>query len=359
MCLPASELAPVDLALVDRFQRDLPLIPRPYQAMGKAIGISESSVIARLARHHASGIVSRVGAVFKPHSIGMSTLAAMAVPRQAVDSVATLVNGYPAINHNYEREHRYNLWFVAVGEDESAVESVLLDIESRTGLPVLRLPLLRDFHIDLGFSLAGTTKVGRRPARPVGMVGRQSLSTEEQQLVAALNPGLPFVSRPFREIARAIGSSENNVIGHLEAWLAAGIIRRLGVVVRHHELGYRANGMVVWDIDDSTLASAGRQLATFPWVTLCYQRPRRLPEWPYNLFTMVHGLNKAAVAAQVAQMAAEAKIEEAPRETLFSTRRFKQTGARYCAGSRSGLSESAANGPHHAGPSVSACTGSD
>ena len=299
--------------------------------MGEAVGLSEASVISRLARYQSLGLVSRIGVVFKPHSIGMSTLAAMAVPDQELEEVAALVNGYSAVNHNYEREHRYNLWFVAAGEDSNAVEGVLADIESRTRVPVLRLPLVRDFHIDLGFSLAPASSACeiRRRAQPLERDTKHTLSEEERQLVSALDPGLPLVSRPFREIALRAGTREVAVIRRLEHWLLLGVIRRVGIVVRHRELGYRANGMVVWDLHDSTVAEAGRQLATFPWVTLCYQRPRQRPSWPYNLFTMVHGKDRAAVLGQVERMASEAGVANIPRETLFSVRRFKQTGARY------------------------------
>ncbi len=111
----------------------------------------------------------------------------------------------------------------------------------------------------------------------------------------------------------------------------AGAIRRLGVIVRHRELGYRANAMVVWDVPDADARDAGARLAALPFVTLCYRRPRRLPHWPYNLFSMIHGRDRATVRKLVRRAAAEAGLEAAAREVLFSRRRFKQRGARYTA----------------------------
>jgi DNA-binding Lrp family transcriptional regulator len=325
----ASTLSQLDFELVDRFQRDLPLMSRPYAEMGEQLGVSEWTVIAQLARLRSAELVSRVGAVFRPHSIGCSTLAALAAPPADLDRVAALVNAYPAVNHNYEREHRFNLWFVVAAGNAEAVEAVLLDIEQRTGLGVLRLPLVRDFHIDLGFPLGGVRPAAPRPMDALQTLHPAPLGDADRRLVRVLEPGLPLVSRPYRELGLQVHQPESEVIESLRRWLATGVIRRLGVVVRHHELGYRANGMVVWDLPDNEVDAAGWRLARFPWVTLCYRRPRRLPYWRYNLFTMIHGQDRHTVLGQLEHMARETGLVAAPREALFSLRRFKQRGARY------------------------------
>lgn len=146
--------APVDFRLLNGWQRDFPLVPRPYQAIAGALGISEADVMARLARLQTEGSLSRVGAVVRPNSIGASTLAAMAVPPDRLDEVAERVSARPEVNHNYEREHRLNLWFVVTAATPAHVQAVLRAIEAETGLPVLDLPLEREYHIDLGFDLA-------------------------------------------------------------------------------------------------------------------------------------------------------------------------------------------------------------
>ncbi|NIO40811.1 MAG: Lrp/AsnC family transcriptional regulator [Burkholderiales bacterium] len=139
--------------LLNDFQRVFPLCARPFAEIARQLGISEAETIDSLRSLSEAGAVSRVGAVFRPHRIGTSTLAAMAVPASRLEEVATMVSDYPEVNHNYEREHRYNLWFVAVAPHEAALARVLSDIERRSGLPVLRLPMLEDYHIDLGFDL--------------------------------------------------------------------------------------------------------------------------------------------------------------------------------------------------------------
>lgn len=158
------------------------------------------------------------------------------------------------------------------------------------------------------------------------------ITERDRCLIAALERGLPLAAEPFRAIADVCGMDEAEVISRVEALQGAGLIKRFGLVVRHHELGYRANGMVVWDVPDAEVRAFGQKFAAFPFVTLCYQRPRCLPDWPYNLFCMVHGRERTEVLAQVAGMADATDAADIPHEVLFSTRRFKQRGAVYFSG---------------------------
>ena len=143
----------LDKRLLNDFQRDFPLSPRPYAELAERLGTSEAEVLQSLACLQEKGMVSRVGPVFAPGRVGVSTLAAMAVPPGRLEAVAELVSGYPEVNHNYEREHRFNLWFVVTSPDRIHLKAVLAEIEARSGLPVMALPLLADYHIDLGFQL--------------------------------------------------------------------------------------------------------------------------------------------------------------------------------------------------------------
>ncbi len=143
----------LDRRLLDEFQRDFPLVPRPYAILAERLGVAEEAVIERLTRLTSEGAISRVGAVFKPHAAGSSTLAAMAVPPERLEEVADLVSAYPEVNHNYERENRLNLWFVVAAPDQERLEAVLAEIKARTSINVLDLRLLAEYHIDLGFGL--------------------------------------------------------------------------------------------------------------------------------------------------------------------------------------------------------------
>ena len=152
---------------------------------------------------------------------------------------------------------------------------------------------------------------------------------EDRRLLAVIEDGLPIVSRPYREIGRRLGLGEDEVIARLAALIERGIVKRLGLVVRHHELGYAANAMVVWDVADDAAADVGRRMSAYPFVTLCYRRPRRLPRWPYNLFCMIHGKDRETVLAQIDRLRREAELTAIPYAVLFSRTRFKQQGARY------------------------------
>ena len=142
--------------LLNDWQRDLPLVPRPYAAIARALGLDEAAVIERLAALRERGAISRVGAVVRPNVAGASTLAAMAVPQARLQVVAQIVSSHDEVNHNYEREHRLNLWFVVTAADRERVAAVLAAIERESGLPVMDLPLAAEYRIDLGFDLKWT-----------------------------------------------------------------------------------------------------------------------------------------------------------------------------------------------------------
>ncbi len=317
----------LDFQLLNDFQRDFPLCPAPFAELAARLGVAEKVVLGRLESLRREGKISRVGAVFAPKRIGASTLAAMAVPSDRLEAVANAVNRFPEVNHNYEREHRYNLWFVVTAASEGRLQASLGAIEKAAGYPLLALPLVEEFHIDLGFCLNGGQQKCVAAARPVQPAAL--MDEAERRLVSVLQEGLPLFIRPFALIAERIGASESDVLGRIGRWLEEGAIKRFGVVVRHHELGYRANAMLVHDIADEQVSELGRALAEEPAVTLCYRRPRRLPDWPYNLFCMIHGRERSEVEATIAELRQRHGLQDTPHEILFSLTRFKQNGARY------------------------------
>ncbi|HMV18566.1 MAG TPA: Lrp/AsnC family transcriptional regulator [Zoogloea sp.] len=314
-----------DFHLLNDFQRGFPLRAEPWAALAAHLGCGADEVMQRLARLRDSGKISRVGPVFAPNRLGASTLAAMAVPPAELPRVAALVSAFAGVNHNYRREHRFNLWFVAAAADERALNGLLAAIGSATGCPPVALPLVEEFHIDLGFDLANGRRTRHKPA-PVGM--KRALSAAEWRLVEALQDGLPWVPRPYRAVADAAGLNEEDVLATLAAWLAEGTLRRFGVVVRHRELGWDANAMCVWAVPEAAVSAAGRALAAQDGVSLCYRR-RTAPEWPYSLFCMLHGRSRAEVEARRMTVADAAGVAGYPSAVLFSTDCYKQCGARY------------------------------
>jgi DNA-binding Lrp family transcriptional regulator len=312
----------LEFRLLNEFQRDFPLTPAPFADIAARLGSDEATVLAVVKRLQDEGAISRVGAVFAPRAVGASTLAALAVPRERLEEVAAQVSAYRGVNHNYEREHIYNLWFVATAANEGALDALLQDIGATTGLVPIALPLLEEFHIDLGFDLIHGGKVQHTARR----CETRPTSAEDQRLIASLQSGLPLVSRPFVQLGETSGFAETALLERLAGWLDDGCIKRFGVVVRHHELGYKANAMVVFDVPDDEVGEVGQRLAREPGVTLCYRRQRHLPHWRSNLFCMVHGRSREAVEPVIERLC---RIAGHPCEALFSLRRFKQCGARY------------------------------
>ena len=317
----------LEFRLLNDFQRDFPLCPAPFAELAARLGVGERTVIGGLEKLRREGKISRVGAVFAPKRIGASTLAAMAVPPEQLEAVAVAVNRFPEVNHNYEREHRYNLWFVVTAGSEGRLQATLGAIEKAAGYPLLALPLLEEFHIDLGFPLHGSA--AKQVATAHAVQPQAPIGEEERRLVSVLQEGLPLFMRPFALIAERIGASENEVMSRIGSWLENGAIKRFGVVVRHRELGYTANAMLVHDIPDDRVGDIGRALAEEPAVTLCYRRPRVLPEWPYNLFCMIHGRERAEVESIIADLRHRHGLADCAHDVLFSLTRFKQNGARY------------------------------
>jgi DNA-binding Lrp family transcriptional regulator len=158
----------------------------------------------------------------------------------------------------------------------------------------------------------------------------ERLSETERAVLGLVEGGLPLTARPYEALGARIGLPEADVIEAIARLRRRGFIKRFGLVVRHHELGYRANAMVVWDVPDRDVGEIGRLMATFPFVTLCYRRPRRLPDWPYNLFCMIHAKDRGEARAHVGDLVSDLDLGDIPHEILFSRRRFKQRGARYC-----------------------------
>jgi DNA-binding Lrp family transcriptional regulator len=318
--------------LLNESQRGFPLTQAPYATLAAQLGSTQARVIDLLAVLRERGVLSRVGAVFAPGAIGASTLAAIDVPAGQLRHAACVVSARPEVNHNYEREGRPNLWFVLTAESEVAVASAAREIEAGVGCgPVLLLPLIEEYRIDLGFALdedPGTCSCARMSAVP-----RPVLSHADRRLIAALQPGLALHPHPYRLLAREAGMTQRAVLQRLREWIQCGVVRRLGLVLRHRELGYRDNAMVVWDVPDALVSDIGHALSQQPGVTLCYRRRRAPGHWPFNLYCMIHGRERHEVLARLEAMTRACGLDRYPSRVLFSRTRFKQRGAHYVPGS--------------------------
>ena len=366
---PAS--APLAERLLNGWQRGFPLTERPFARIGLAQHATEAEVIDACAQLLEQGVISRIGGVWAPGAGGAAALCAMAVPTDRLQAVAELVNAQPGVNHNYEREHARNLWFVATATDAARLNEMLTAIERASGLSVLRMKMVRPYRIDLGFDLGpalrlpppgegrdggppplpGEPPLASTPALPQRGRERADLNQKRagahgphadaslqrpaprvearhQPLAALVEDGLPLMPEPFALWAARLGCTVDEVLRQLQAWLDAGTLRRFGLVVRHHEVGFAANAMTVFDAPDDEVDALGARLAAQPGITLCYRR-ERATGWRYNLYCMVHGRSRDETLALIHAAIAGAGLHALPREVLFSRRRFKQTGPRY------------------------------
>ena len=160
------------------------------------------------------------------------------------------------------------------------------------------------------------------------MTALGAMDATDRRLVQALQGGLALVPRPYHAVGDGLGVSAGEVMARLEAMLARGAIRRVGAVPNHYALGYRANCMTVWDVDDAAVDALGRRVGALEFVSHCYRRPRHPPLWPYNLFAMVHGHTRAEVESMAGRIAALLGPAARGRDILYSTRILKKTGLR-------------------------------
>jgi len=372
-----DRIDPIDLALLDGFQRDFPLESRPFARIAQRLGLSEAEVIDRLSRMQAMGRIARVGGTVRPNTAGASTLAALAVPEERIEAVAAIVGAETGVNHSYLREDDWNLWFVATALDAAALAAMLARIGARVapvlsganpspdgaslprvgregGSPSIRgadpvnvspnpsprrggevpgpavahqlldLRLVRSFNIDLGFPLKGerVAMPGRRGVEATVLRG------DDRPLLDALSGGLDLTPQPWAALALRLGRDETAILARVAVLLAAGILTRLGVIVRHRALGFTANAMVVWDVPEAATLAAGQALAALPGVTLAYERRPVAGVWPYRLYCMIHARSRAEAGEVLAAARALPALSGVDHRVLFSTRCFKQSGAR-------------------------------
>ncbi|MBU3724684.1 MAG: Lrp/AsnC family transcriptional regulator [Burkholderiaceae bacterium] len=311
------------MELINRYQRDFPLSAAPFADIGRIQGLTDQQVMQAYRDALDSGAVSRLGGVFHQSAGGASTLAAMAVPPDRLHAVAAQVSAEPGVNHNYEREHHFNLWFVLTAQNQLRLQQTLNRLELATGLPIMVLPMVRPYRIDLAFDLNGSTASHTQGGSKAPV---RVIREDEVPLAALVEEGLTICPRPFDVWAQEIGWPVEQVLSSLQEWLDTGLLRRFGTVVRHHEFGFDANAMTVFEVPAAQVDSFGLALAQQPEVTLSYQRVTA-KSWSYNLYCMVHGRDRATVCNTITDLIQRCGLQAYPHAVLFSLQRFKQQGA--------------------------------
>jgi DNA-binding Lrp family transcriptional regulator len=326
----------IDAAIIDEFQSGFPVSEQPFERVGEQLGVSGETALERITRLRDMGLFRRFGPVLNPPVIGSSTLAAVSVPESRFDEVAAVINEFQQVNHNYARDHEWNMWFVVTAGSRAKRDEIIAEIEARTGCSVLVLPMLTDYYIDLEFPVVNSDRFAREgnigetdaSATRISEDAVVDLTDLDRRLLLEIQSGFPLTATPYRDVAESIDADTDAVRTAIERLRSDGCIKRIGCVVNHIATGFDSNCMVVWDVPDEQLDAVGQRAGTLPYVTLCYHRPRRPGQsWPYNLFTMIHGRDSEAVERQIDELAAD--YIPFDHDRLHSTETLKQTGARY------------------------------
>ena len=319
----------ISRVLLDRIQRSFPLVPDPFSALAEGLGIDGSEVRRRIDLFKQEKLIRQISAIFNTGALGYrSSLVAMAVPESDLDRAVAAVNRYPGVSHNYLRpDASYDMWFTVAVPPGQSVEDVVRELsESSGGWPTLVLPALRKYKLAVvldvleeGEGDGGEERSDELP--PVEATSAFQPTDENIRIVRCVQEDLPLVERPFRNWADTLNTTEDSLLELISQWLGRGVMRRFAAVLNHRQVGFSANGMVVWNCPPERIDDSGRILATHAEVSHCYYRPS-YPEWPYNLYAMVHG-RSVDECRRIAAKLGNA-IGRNDHKILFSTREFKK-----------------------------------
>ena len=320
--------------IINGLQSGFPLVRRPFAEAAAGLEMDEARLIDGVDALLKEGFLSRFGPLFNAERMGGGlTLAAMAVPEDDFERATAAVNAFPEVAHNYARDHALNMWFVVATETAAALPEVLARIEREAGYPVFNLPKLQEYH--LGFKVhldaqgIDTVPLAMDPGvPPFGSDPGEPPDATDRAIITATQAGLPLMPHPYDAVADQVGLTADAVMTRLAQMIKRGWVRRIGVVPNHYRLGLRGNGMSVWALPDDQVDTLGRQVGALGFVSHCYRRPTHLPEWPFNLFAMVHGRDRAAVAEKAARIERLLRPELRAHALLYSSRILKKTGLR-------------------------------
>lgn len=336
MQLSDPKLSPLERDFINNYQGNFPLEERPFALIAQQLSCTENKLIETVNNLKNQKLLSRFGPLYDAARLGGGlTLAAIAVPEDQYEDVTARVNSYAEVAHNYRRQHELNMWFVLATETPEEIAQIISSIEKTTGLTVYNFPKQQEFYIGLWLHLSAD---GKHHTMPVPLaretdtaVNSGQLDDIDRKLISLTQTGLAIEHSPYQKLANELGLTQLEVIQRLKNMLSNGIIRRVGAVPNHYKLGLTANGMTVWEVDDNKVAELGNIIGQLDFVSHCYQRPRHLPMWRYNLFAMVHGANKDEVNDKEKQIKNVLGENCKAHETLFSSAILKKTGLRLAA----------------------------
>jgi len=328
-------LSELDRELLNAVQWDFPLDPRPFAVLAERLGITEPEVRARVAHVKEAGVLRQLSAIFDTRALGYgSSLVAAKIDSDRVDEAAAVISEHPGVSHNYKRNHAFNLWYTIAVPPGDVLQDHVDVLHEQSGSLVTRvLPTLKLFKIGVKLDMTGKTAANakaevlehERPERRAEMPA-PDLTDLEVATISIVQEDLPLVERPFAAQAETVGCGEAEVLEMLASFKERNLMRRFAAVMNHRSAGYKANAMGVWAVPDERLEEIGPQMAGFARVSHCYRRPV-YDDWPYSVFTMVHGLNARDCEDTIAAIRDETGVDE--YALLWSVKEYKKTRVRY------------------------------
>ena len=325
-----------DRALLNAIQNQFPIAIHPYQILGEAVGTTEEDAFKRIQCLRQEGLIRRLGGVFDSRRLGYySTLCTAKVSEEKIPILAKLLTDIPGVTHNYLRNHEYNVWFTLIARSKAVAESTLQTIRDVLGVAgIYSLPATRFFKINVNFdfNLSEDDKMAMIEDADLRIVKKPknsspyALSSEEIALIRVLQGNLPDSMTPFNVLAEALQWQVGEVISIGNRLLEADVVRRFGAVLRHQKAGFVANAMGVWQVDPEQADEVGEIMARFKEVSHCYERPT-LPDWPYSLFTMIHGRNVEDCGEVMKRISLATGVKT--YSMLFSTVELKKSSMQY------------------------------
>lgn len=326
------ELTPIDRKLLTRIQDDFPLHERPFQVFGKDYGISEEEALERIQAMKQSNIIRQISAIFDTRSMGYkSSLVAAKADPQRIRDTAEVINEHPGVTHNYRRNHEFNLWFtIAVTPHsqlglEKTVElvGILSKAQSIRIMPTLKLYKIGvnlDMTVDVNLAKSEDSIYNEEK------VNRQELSKEDIAVILELQEDIQLIHEPFKSMAQNLGISQERLFDMAKELVQKGKMRRFAAILHHRRAGFMANAMGVWNVPPDQIDEMGSMMAKFKAVSHCYRRPT-YPDWPYALFSMVHGKTEEECEKILETIAQETGIKD--HQALYSTTEYKKTRMKY------------------------------
>jgi DNA-binding Lrp family transcriptional regulator len=289
-------------------------------------------VMRRIRRLRELGIVRQISPIFDTRKLGYkSSLVAVRADPERLEEAAAIINTHPGVSHNYRRDHYFNMWFTIAVPPEQDLETEVKRLTDRAGVIKVRLlPTLKMYKIAVKLNLeADETKLGKETSTYTKAQEVRPLTERDKHLIRATQDDMPLVEEPFNLMAERAGISEDELVAWLEEMQSLNYLRRIAAILRHQKAGFTDNGMITWKVPEDKVDEAGRIAASYSTVSHCYRRPI-YPDWPYNLFSMVHARsreNAEEIGRQIAEELRPLGVME--YAILFSTKEFKKDRVRY------------------------------